>query len=140
MKIVIKKTLWKEVEKFNKKEWREMDIKNYGKPVHWNHKDFILKATEDGKTVGLIKAEHDGGVIFIETLIIEKEKRGLGIGKKLITEIEKQGKKIGVHKIYLYTGKKWGANNFYKKMGYKLTDQLPNHYFKVNFVVYSKFI
>lgn len=44
------------------------------------------------------------------------------------------------HKICLFTGKSWSARKFYEKLGYKKTADLPKHYFKVDFVIYSKIL
>lgn len=53
-------------------------------------------------------------------------------------QVEAFSKKMRAHKIYLFTGKSWSAGRFYEKLGYKKTADLSKHYFKVDFVVYSK--
>jgi len=72
-------------------------------------------------------------------LIIAKQIRGNGVGNTLLSEAEKISQKNNSHKIYLHTGKAWRAASFYKKMGYKLTHELPNHYFHQDFVEFTKF-
>jgi len=90
--------------------------------------------------VGNINAKYEGGVVYIKNLIVAKEKRHQGIGRKLVEKVEKEGKRLGGHKIFLWTGKKWDTHNFYRKLGYKKTADLPKHYLKQDFVIYSKFI
>lgn len=138
--IKISKATGKEIKEFNKKEWHKADIEHYGEPVRWLEKNIILKATEKGKIVGTVKAKYDGGVIYVRNLIVAKDKRGQGIGKRLMEEIEKIGKKLNTHKIFLFTMEKWDASKFYKNLGYKKTADLPKHYLKRDFVIYSKFL
>lgn len=138
--ILIKKAKKGEINKFSKREWRKEDIKHYGRPIHWVEKEFILRATEKNKIVGYVKFKYEAGVVYIRNLIVANDKRGQGVGKKLMQETEKISKKLGAHKIFLYTGERWDSCSFYKKIGYKKTADLPNHYFKIDFIIYSKTI
>lgn len=129
-----------EVKKFNKKEWHGVDIEHYGKKVEWNEKEFIFKATENGKIVGTISGEHVSGVLYIDYIIVAKDKREKGVGKTLMQKTEEFGKSLNAHKIHLITGKGWKAINFYEELGYKKIADLPHHHFKKDFVIYEKFI
>jgi ribosomal protein S18 acetylase RimI-like enzyme len=140
MKIKISKASEKEIAKFNKKMWRGEDIEHYGQPVKWVKKDLIFKAAEQGRVVGTVKARYEVGVVYVRNLIVAKEKRGEGIGRRLMERVEKAGKKLGAHKMFLFTMEKWKACRFYRKLGYKKTGDLPKHFLKRNFVIYSKFI
>ncbi len=140
-KISISKTTEKEIKGFNKKAWKEADQEHYGLGVRWVGKEFFLKATQEGKIVGSVKAKYDAGVVYIKNIIIAKSKRRQGVGRKLMVKTEEVSKKLGSHKIYLFTGKKWViARKFYEKLGYKKTADLPKHFFKHDFVIYSKTI
>ncbi len=140
MQIKVSKTTEKQIEKFNKKAWRKPDIEHYGRPVNWKKKGLFFKATERGATVGIIKARHNGGVIYIRNIIIDERRRGRGIGEKLMNKIEEAGKRLGAHKLYLFTGEKWSSIKFYRKLGFKKIANLPKFYFKKDFVIYSKSI
>ena len=82
-----------------------------------------LIAVENKEIVGAVIIRDDpyakGLYIVIEELIVKSNVQGKGIGKKLIKEVEKIAKKKKAHSIYLYTHRKSGAFNFYKKLGYK---------------------
>jgi GNAT superfamily N-acetyltransferase len=138
MKIFINETTEKDIENFCENAWRGEDIEHYGKPIHWVVKKFIFKATEDGKIVGVAIGKYESGVIFIDTIIVMKDKRGQGIGTKIVKKVEKFGKKLGGHKIYLFTMEKWEASRFYQKLGYKKTGDLLHHYLRKDFTIYSK--
>jgi len=140
MKINISKATEKEIEKFNKKEWYEADIEHYGKPIKWISKPLVFKVKEKGTIIGSVKAHYDVGVVFIKNLIVAKNRRRQGIGRKLMDKVEKTGKQLGAHKLYLYTMEKWNSSKFYKSLGYEKTANLPKHYFKKDFVIYSKII
>ena len=79
-------------------------------------------------------------MVYVKNIIVAEDKRGQGIGQKLMEQIEKFGKKLGAHKIYLQTGADWKERKFYDKLGFKKTADLPKHHFKRDFVIYSKFI
>lgn len=130
----------KEVEGFGKKEWALVNIEHYGKNLDYNQKDFVFKAIENGKIVGSIKFSHEAGVLTINYLIVAHDKRGLGIGKALTLKAEEVARRLESHKIYLITGKDWGAEKFYKALGYKQVGILKNHNFHEDFVAYDKFI
>ncbi len=141
MKITIAKTTEKEIKSFNKRVWKEADLEHYGPGARWASKEIIFKAVEGGKVVGTVKAKYDSGVVYVKNVIIAKSKRRQGIGRQLMVKIEEAGKKLGGHKIYLFTGKKWViARKFYERMGYKKTADLPKHFFKHDFIIYSKMI
>lgn len=140
MTIQISKTTKKETKKFNKEAWREVDIEHYGEQVRWDKKKFKFKATENDTIVGTIHGTFEAGVLYIDSLIVAKDKRGLGIGKKLIEEAEAFGKKLGAHKVFLVTMEGWEAIGFYKHLGYSKTGDFEKHYLKRDWVIYSKFI
>ena len=139
-KVFIKKASKEEVKKFGKKEWRKFDIEHYGRSFKWVEKEFLFKAIDSGKIAGYVKFKYVCGVVYLSTLIIASEKRGKGIGKKLMERVERTAKNLKAHKIFLFTGEKWDVGQFYEKLGYKKTGDLPKHFHKVNFVIYSKIL
>jgi predicted N-acetyltransferase YhbS len=138
--INISKSTNKELKDFGKKEWAIVDLEHYGKNIDYQQKDFIFKATENGKIVGSIKFSHETGVLYIAYLIVAHDKRGLGIGKSLVLKAEEEAKKLKAHKIYLVTGKGWDAEKFYQSLGYEQAGILKNHNFHKDFIAYEKFI
>lgn len=140
MAIIISSATDKEFEKISEKMWRDEDIEHYGKPVNWTIKDFIFKATDDSKIIGRIDGKIEAGVMFIDSLIVDKNHRGLGVGKKLVEAVETFGKEQKAHKVYLFTMQEWRASEFYVRLGYKKTGNLPKHYLKRDFIIFSKIL
>lgn len=136
--IKISKVARKKAMDFNESEWDEVNDTHFGKGIRWNEKPFRFKATEDGKTVGLIFGKHESGTVYISNIIVAKEKRRKGIGTKLVQKAEEFGRKFGDHKIWLITGKHYPEDPFFRSVGFKRQASLPDHYFHKDFVIYTK--
>ena len=61
-------------------------------------------------------------ILYIETLFVQEEYRRTGLGKQLITELEKRAKEMGVNLIRVDTFD-WQGKDFYLQMGYELAGQ-----------------
>lgn len=138
--IKISESTWKEIKEFGEKEWPIADRKYYGNSVDYIQKDFVFKATEEGKIVGTIKGSFGAGVVDIGNLIVAHDRHRQGIGKALMLKAEEFGKKLGAHKFYLETGSDWETTKFYESLGYKRGPLLPNHHLHIDFVIYEKYI
>ncbi len=78
----------------------------------------IIKAVENNKIIGSARANLDNNSCWINKVIVHPDFQNMGIGKKLMTEIEKYFK--DADKYILYTGYKSIRNiKFYEKQGYK---------------------
>ncbi|MBI2011320.1 GNAT family N-acetyltransferase [Candidatus Daviesbacteria bacterium] len=138
--VKVSKATKRAIKKFNEEQWHGVDVEHYGKPVNWNEKEFVFKATEDGEIIGSITGKHESGVLYVGGLIVAQRARGKGIGKALMEKAEEFGKKEGAHKAHLITGKDWQAANFYEALGYVKVADLPKHHFKRDFAIYEKLI
>ena len=119
-------------------EWDKMNIAHYGQDIKWIEKKYRFKATDNGKIVGTVSGKFESGVVYISALITAEKYRGQGIGSLLVQKVEDFGKKYGAHQIWLVTGKNWSENNFYQKLGFTLTGNLPDFYFHTDFVLYTR--
>jgi len=100
-----------------------------------------IVAEEDGKIIGLVTWIMHGlpkhKLAELDRIVILKEARGKGLGKKLVNELIKDAnnayKKKGykLRKLYILThadNKK--AHIFYEKVGFKHETTLKDHYYK----------
>ena len=79
----------------------------------------------NGEIVGTIMAGNDGRRGHIYHLMVKSEYRNKGIGKKLLTKVEKALKKEGIRKIFLVAFKEnKEGNKFWEKNGYERREDL----------------
>jgi len=78
----------------------------------------ILKAVEEGKIIGSVRAFEENGVCHIGRLIVHPAFQNRGIGKMLMREIE--GYFPACRRFSLFTGKRSVKNlSIYGKLGYR---------------------
>lgn len=82
----------------------------------------------------------EAGVAKVEDIIISGDFRRKGTGKELMLQAEKLARKHEAHKIYLITGIGWDSEKFYKSLGYEKVGILKKHFFKHNFIQFSKLL
>ena len=121
-------------------DWRQLIDKHYGKGLPWWEKYYRYKAIEDGKLLGTIEGKVEPGCVNINSLMTTETARGKGIGTRLIKKAEALGKKLGAHRTWLFTGKDWQSNDFYKKLGFKIIGSLQDFYYHKDFVIYTRLI
>ncbi|PKM93104.1 MAG: GNAT family N-acetyltransferase [Firmicutes bacterium HGW-Firmicutes-1] len=79
----------------------------------------ILKAVEESKIIGSIRAYEKDNVCYIGRVIVHPNFQNKGIGRRLMNDIESSYPKCS--KFELYTGFKDEKNiYFYRKLGYKI--------------------
>lgn len=141
MKLTVTRKETPKLKAFKKREWAVANIEHYGKNPGWSFKQFLITSFDkEGKITGSLKLSVDNDVAKIDTVIVGKNSQGKGIGKKLMLKAEVICHKNKAHKIYLETGKNWKSVEFYEKLGYKKTVDLPNHFHHHDFILMTKFI
>lgn len=105
--------------------WLEISEKTFMRMLKKN-KGFYLVAESDGKIVGTIFGTHDGGLLgYIYKLAINKNFQRKKIATRLVNELLKRFKKIGIYWIYghIYNTNK-NARRFFKTVGFKVRKDL----------------
>lgn len=94
---------------------------------------FVFVATDEGKFVGassgLAKKYNNkyGRYFYLSDLLVEKEYRKHGFGKKLLGLLEEKIKKLGIEYIWTWTAG-FEAEKFYIKQGYEVFASFKNFY------------
>lgn len=119
----------------------------YNKPIEWlqqklenylNSDMYEVLVAEDGRIiVGFVTLILYESFVFdkcmhVETLVIDENIRGKGIGAKLMAAAEKFAEENNCNLIELLTlnkRRKDGTHNFYEKLGYQDQDKLELTYF-----------
>ena len=80
-------------------------------------KGVVLKAVQDGKIIGSVRAYADGDTVYIGKLIVHPDHQGKGLGKRLLAKIEST---LSRKRFELFTSGKSERNlRLYEKAGYK---------------------
>lgn len=82
----------------------------------------ILKAVDEGKIIGSVRAFEENGICYIGKLIVHPTRQNKGIGKMLMKHIE--GCFPSCRRFSLFTGKKSLKNlSFYSRLGYRPVEE-----------------
>ncbi|WP_194900102.1 GNAT family N-acetyltransferase [Catenulispora pinisilvae] len=80
---------------------------------------FALKAVRDGRIIGAVRARRDEAVWRIWRLTVAPDAQGLGIGTRLLAEVERRAP-AGVERFALFTGHLSVENiRLYERLGYQ---------------------
>lgn len=93
-------------------------------------------AERDGENVGCVfLAEKSETVAQLRLLLVEPGARGLGIGKRLVSECEHFAREAGYGKIVLWTQSVLhAARHVYERAGYRLQSEESHHSFGADLV------
>lgn len=82
---------------------------------------FYLSSADDGARCGYIAYSLKAETAYIESVYLNEEHRGLGLGRETLSLLEKelQANEINVIKLYVFAHNQ-AAFNLYKKMGYNI--------------------
>lgn len=123
-------------------EWEKADRRLHGKDYdsyEWQGEGCVI-AQLAGALVGIAKFAHEGGVLWLEELLVFESYRGQGVGTKLLQHIFDYAKEHRCHKITLETDERLEAVELYKKVGFEVEVVLKNHYAKKDAILMSTYL
>ncbi len=62
-------------------------------------------------------------VFYLNALCVRPDKQGRGVGSRLLEHLKEHVEKSGINTIYLITHKGTPAESFYKKNGYRVSEE-----------------
>jgi len=127
-----------DAEAFTEQAWAAADLEHFGRAVDFSKKKFSLVARRNGTVCGIARLQIKAGIARIDELLVDTSQRRLGVGTKLVREMEQIARQHQCHKITLLTGKDWPAVPFYTNLGFIFVAELPNYYARHDFVELAK--
>src|SRR3989344_4896361 len=120
----IKNNDYKELVKFWKENYfvNELDELKPFKLFLKKNPNLSILAEENGKIIGSALGSFDGRRGYVQKLVVDKDFRGKGIGKKLLDLVVKKLKKAGA--LYIPISCEAEMLPFYEKSGFKKTYQV----------------
>ncbi|MGA3046642.1 MAG: N-acetyltransferase [Terracidiphilus sp.] len=90
-------------------------------------------AEEDGQMAGFAivewELETDGTIAYIQTLEVDPEQRGAGVGAELLRRVEGSARMAGADRIWLHVdAENGGAIRLYERHGYRINGREENYY------------
>lgn len=89
--------------------WVEAQVKN----GHY----FVVKS--DNEIDGAICLLEKDGFFHLETITVQKDKQGKGVGRQFIYFAKKKAKKDGFDRLYVDTYCEYNVDKFYEKCGFR---------------------
>lgn len=128
------------VNEFNKENKVRKDIVKIKEHYKGNNGNFWICLNNNGKVIGTIGLENHNNFAVLKRYYVDKNYRGLGIGKKLISVFEDFVNINKIQKVYLLTDKSQNiAHKIYENYSFKLTTDIPSCLKKVpNDLLYYK--
>lgn len=116
-------------------EWSRQDvIEVLAKRIHRDRIPLALLALEEGKLLGTVSLKiHDMDTRldlspWLAGLYVSSDRRGEGIGAKLVCGVENKAHELGVQELYLYTPK---SEHFYLRLDWEVKERLEYHNYPV---------
>lgn len=99
--------------------WPPLSMEEYRKEVkELARRDRILMAFAEGAPVGFVRISEREGCHWLEEPYVVPERRGMGIGRKLVEEAEEYIRERDSAAYIMVLSQDWGAIEFWIHMGY----------------------
>lgn len=84
----------------------------------------FIAACEGGRIVGIGALERFGDAALLRSVAVETKSRGIGTGRRIVTELERRAKAAGIGELILLT---LTARDFFESLDYRAKDraQIP---------------
>jgi len=79
----------------------------------------FLKAIVDNKIIGSVKYRNLNDIVWIGKLIVDREFRGQGLGKRLLTEVERLNPDNTKFQLFTAASSSWNIH-LYESVGYRI--------------------
>ena len=84
------------------------------------HMDAFLFAMDGDTPVGMIGIERFGDAGLLRSLLVDRNRRGIGLGRQLVTALEAAAYRDQISEMWLLT---IDADRFFARLGYRAVDR-----------------
>ncbi len=108
--------------------------------IVWHEQRHELAALEGDRVVGVLGLRIAASLAHVDSLIVAPERRGGGIGRRLLERAEILANYYNCHKVTLEAPAGYPAAAFFEACGYKIEAILPQHTWKLDVAIMRKFL
>lgn len=102
--------------------------------------DFFVFSSE-GEVIGVVGLEELHGTAHLVRMVVLKEYRGKGIGRRLVDHVEAEARQRSLSKVWLDTSTQLpDSMAFYARIGYRKVGIHEQHYWGESIVLYEKLL
>jgi len=105
--------------------------------IDWKQTDYALASFEGETCLGAAIYKVNGGMAFLEQLVVVDGYTRRGIGSCLLGAFEAHARELGCHVVQLETAETQ-APGFYERYGYERVATWPNSRFHLDWHLYRK--
>ena len=124
-------------------EWREVNRELFGKPFLWIMQgEYHLGASAgQGELLGAARYTIAEGVGYLRELVVKSGYRSQGLGQQILDRFEAECRRRGCHKLFLDVAAiNVRAQAFYKRNGWEQEGVMRQHWRKVDFETWVKWL
>jgi GNAT superfamily N-acetyltransferase len=103
--------------------WEEHDTNSFGFATPKD--SFAITATDNGAVIGVAGGWFWMGVGYLSELMVHRDRRGQGVGTKLLAEFESEAERRDHRRLALRTERDDGASAFYASHGWRVEFVVP---------------
>jgi L-asparaginase II/GNAT superfamily N-acetyltransferase len=108
----------KEVLRFLREQWPDVDREYFGRSVEWTADPYALVYRLEGEVTGVVRGHFIGGLASVDELMVKEGARGRGVGSSLLGRFEEEARRRQCSRIVLRAVKNTRAEDFYCRRGY----------------------
>lgn len=101
----------------------------------------VLVATYKGQIIGTVSGTDRFKHLHIQSLAVDPKFQKLGVGHRLVMELEKRGQKSNCNKLFVQTA--WAmfeAINLYRRLAFKQEGYHPRQFFGEDLISFGKLL
>jgi GNAT superfamily N-acetyltransferase len=127
-----------EQREFLRRGWELADRELFGGEVDWSSVPLTVQARAGRALVGLAAGEVIAGMARLHDLLVVQERRGQGVGGRLVREFCARAVALGAGRCFLRCPATERHRRFYERLGFRQVARVPRYYHGTDFLEYMR--